>query len=421
MPMPLPTPRPDPEDFHRALTASIEDPYPVYRRYRAAGALHRVLRPGSGREPEWLVLRYEEAAAVLAGRGFGRRAATAGVGPPRTVGIVPPAYPALGALVDNWLVFMDPPRHTRLRAVVAECLAARMRSGTRARVRGIVRRLVERLAAEPRVDLVAQYAALVPVLTMLEVLGVPPGDHAWLRRHAAAIQQATTFRSGPREPRLAAADEGARALADYFRAALAERRAAPAGDLLSALLAAPWDDDLAGDDVLIGTCVHLLLGGHEATTNALAKSALLLLRQPGVLATLRRTPALLPAAVDEFIRYDAPAQMVTRWAYQDETVAGHRIRRGDKVTVVLGAANRDPERFEQPDAVRFDRDGHRHCGFGMGAHYCLGSALGRTEVEAGVEGLLALLPGLRLDGGAVPYRQDLVFHGPERLDTTRER
>ncbi|WP_326594738.1 cytochrome P450 [Streptomyces sp. NBC_01803] len=412
-------PKPDPEDFHRALTASIEDPYPVYRRYRDAGALHRVLRPGSGREPEWLVLRYEEAAAVLAGRGFGRRASVAGVGPETSVGIVPPRYRVLSALVDNWLVFMDPPRHTRLRAVVAECLAARMRSGTRARVREIVRRLVDRLAAEPTVDLVERYAALIPVLTMLELLGVPSGDQDWLRERAAVFQRATTFRPGPREPRLVAAEEAARALAEYFRAALAERRATPGNDLLSALLAELWDDDLAAEDVLIGTCVHLLLGGHEATTTALSKSALLLLRQPGVLATLRSRPELVPAAVDEFIRYDSPAQMVTRWAYQDETVGGHRIRRGDKVTVVLGAANRDPDRFEQPDTVRFDRDGHRHCGFGMGAHYCLGSALGRIEVEAGVEGLLTMLPGLRLADDAVPYRQDLVFHGPRRLATTR--
>jgi cytochrome P450 StaP len=401
--------------FHSLILDNIEDPYPVYRGFREADGLHRVLRPGTGREPEWLVMRYDEAATVLGGRGFGRRAAVAGVGPATAVAIVPPQYVALSALVDNWLVFMDPPRHTRVRAVVADCFAKRLRPGIYEQIREIVEELVYQLLDKPRIELVGDFAATVPMLVMLEVLGVPQPDREWLLSQTAALQQASNFHPGRREPRLAIAEAAACALDEYFRAVLAQRRKTPGNDLMSALVTAEWDDILRTDELLVGTCVHLLAAGHETTRNALSKAALLLLRHADVLDQLRARPELVSAAVDELIRFDSPVQMITRWAYQDEQMGGHDIHRGDKVTVVLGSVNRDPARFDRPDTIRFDRDNRQHCGFGMGAHYCLGSVLGRKEVQVGLAALLKLLPGLRIGSDAVPYGKDLVFHGPQRL------
>ncbi len=413
-------PKPEPQEFHRRVLDRIEDPYPVYRAYREAGTLHRVPWPGTGRSPEWLVLGYDEAAAVLAGRAFGRRAAPGRGKGQRGPAVVPPGYPELAALVGNWLAFMDPPRHTRVRAVVAECIARRLRSGIRARLKEHVGTVVERLAKEPGFELVEEYAAVVPMLTMLDLLGVPHQDHEWLRGQVSCVQQAVAYRSGGDEPRLLTAERAAGALSEYFRTALARRRRDPRRDLLSLLLAAPWEEDLAGEDLLVATCVHLLAAGHETTTAALSKSALLLLRTPSLLAGLRDAPGRLSAAVDEFLRLDPPMQTVSRWAVQDEEIAGHRIGRGDLVTVVLGAANRDPAQFEEPDSVRFDRDSRKHCAFGMGGHYCLGSALARTEMEAGVSGLLDLLPGRRPAAGNVPYRRGLALHGPLRLPVERD-
>jgi cytochrome P450 len=404
------------EEFYSLILDNIEDPYPIYRRFRETDGLHCVLRPGTGREPEWLVMQYEGAATVLTGRGFGRRAAVPGVTPASvSPTIIGKGHPVLSALVENWLVFMDPPRHTTVRAVVADCLAKRVRAGLREQTQEIVEELVARLAAQPRIELVNEYAAVVPMLVNLEALGVPQSDWKWMCTQTAALQQGTSFRPGNRERRLAIAEEAARALDEYFRKALSARREAPRDDLMSTLLMAEWDDSTGTDDLLVGTCVHILAAGNETTRNALAKDVLLLLRHSNMLDRLLEAPELMPAVVDELIRFDPPAQMVTRWAYRDEHVGGHDIRRGDKVTIVLGSANRDPARFVDPDTIRLDRHNHQHSGFGMGIHYCLGSALGRMEVEIGLGAILRLLPGLRVDSDPVPYGKDLIFHGPQEL------
>lgn len=403
------------EKFYSLILDNIEDPYPIYRQFREADGLHRVLRPGTGREPEWLVLRYVDAATVLTGRGFGRSAAVAGITSTSLSAAIAQGQPVLTTLVDNWLVFMDPPRHTAVRAVVADCLAKRMHAGLPTQARVIVEELVAGLAAQRRIELVGEYAVVVPMLVILEALGVPRSDWKWMCGQAAALQEGSTFRPGNRERRLVIAENAARALDEYFRQALSARRAAPRDDLMSALVMADWDGSPGTDDLLIGTCVHVLAAGNETMRNALAKAVLLLLRHRSVLDRLLDAPALVPAVVNELIRFDPPAQMVTRWAYRDEHVGGHDIRRGDKVTVVLGSANRDPARFVTPDTIRLDRQNHQHSGFGMGVHYCLGSALGRMEAEISLSAMLKLLPNLRVDSDSVPYGKDLIFHGPKEL------
>jgi cytochrome P450 len=355
---------------------------------------------------------------VLTGRDFGRRAAVAGVTSASVSAAMGQGKPVLSALVDNWLVFMDPPRHTAVRAVVADCLAKRMRAGLRKQTQEIVEELVAGLAVQPRIELVGDYAA-VPMLVILEVLGVPRSDWKWMCDQQAALQEGSSFRLGNRERRLAIAEEAARALDEYFRKALSARREAPRDDLMSTLVRAKWDDSPGTDDLLIGTCVHVLAAGNETTKNALSKAVLLLLRHPNVLDRLLDQPELVTVAVDELIRFDSPAQMITRWAYRDEHVGGHDIRRGDKVTVVLGSANRDPARFAAPDTIRLDRHNRQHIGFGMGAHYCLGSALGRMEAEIGLGAMLTLLPGLRVDSDPVPYGNDFLSHGPKELQLSR--
>jgi cytochrome P450 StaP len=409
----------DAEEFYSLILDNIEDPYPIYRRFREADGLHRVLRPGTGREPEWLVMRYEAATTVLTGRGFGRSAAVAGVTSASVSAAIAQGQPALTALVDNWLVFMDPPRHTTVRAVVADCLAKRMRAGLREQAQKIVEELVSGLAAKSRIELVSEYAVMVPMLVILEALGVPRSDWKWMCGQTAALQEGSSFRPGNREQRLAIAEEAARALTEYFRTILSARRQAPRDDLMSTLVTAEWDGSPGADDLLVGTCVHVLASGNETMRNALSKAVLLLLRHSKVLDRLVKAPELIPAVVDELIRFDPPAQMVTRWAYRDEHVGGHDIRRGDKVTVVLGSANRDPARFAAPDTLRLNRHNRQHSGFGMGVHYCLGSALGRMEAEIGLGAMLTLLPCLRVDSDPVPYGKDLIFHGPKELRLIR--
>jgi cytochrome P450 len=406
------------ENFYARIRESIDNPYPVYRRYREADPVHRATNRRADQEDEFVVFRYDDVAAVLASRNFGRRAAVGHRGPGPAPPLIPPAYPRLAQIVDNWLVFMDPPRHGQLRALIADRFAARL-SGEGEGLRGLVSDVAGELASgigkSPAIEVVGEFAAPLPMLVILEVLGVPRAERAWLRECALALQDASSFRGGNRAERLARAEAAAGRLDDYFRAEVRARRRGEKHDLIGELVGADPDGELLTDDVLVGTCVHLLTAGHEPTTGLVGKAVLALLERRDVLDQLRRRPEMLAPAVDELVRYDAPVQMVTRWAYRDEQIGGRDIARGDKVTLVLGSANRDPRRFEDPDTIKIDRRDRRHCGFGMGIHYCLGSSLGRMEAEIGIRSLLDALSDCELGDEPIHYADDVVFHGPRRL------
>ncbi|MFC3987990.1 cytochrome P450 [Actinoplanes siamensis] len=366
----------------------LADPYPVYRRYREAEPVHH----GDGK---WYVFGYDDVAAVLTDRRFGRYGAVP----------VPPEYPALREMVANWLVFLDPPEHTALRAHVAGHFTQARVVPLRPRIEALADGLLAELAAHPVADLVAGFAAPLPILVVADLLGVPATEHRWLRERAVALQEANTSRVGGGH---AAADRAARELSAFFEAEA--RRPRGDDDLIGHLLAA----GVTGVP-LASTCVHLLTAGHETTTNLLAKGVLAILRHPDARAELSAVPELMPQAVEELLRYDTPVQMVRRTAGQDVEVGGRMIEAGGTVVLVLGSANRDPARFPDPDRLDLHRGPGRHAGFGLGIHYCLGAHLARLEAEIGLAGLLRRLPGLSLAEHRVPYADDLVFHGPSRL------
>ncbi|MFI9115456.1 cytochrome P450 [Streptomyces venezuelae] len=398
----------------------LADPYPVYRRYREAGSVHPGRPTDRAGPTTWYVFGYAEVARVLTDRGFGRASPSAASAAP-----IPEGYGTLRRIVENWLVFLDPPRHTRLRAQVAPPLSAPAVRALRPRVREIAEELVRPLARRPVVELVEGFAAPFPLLVVAGLLGVDPGRWPWFREEALALQRSGGTRGDRSPAALARADRAAAHLDAYFRAELAARRSEDRGDLLSALAAAGAEDPSLGTTALTSTCVHLLTAGHETTTGLLGKAVLALLSRPEVAEELRADPGLLPNAVDEFLRHDPPVQMVTRWARRDAELAGRAVRRGDRVQLVLGSAHRDPARFPDPDRLDIRRDTGRHCAFGLGIHYCVGAALARAEAEIGLGLLLERLPALRT--GARPrveveYAPDWVFHGPSRLTlTSRER
>jgi cytochrome P450 len=383
-----------------ALTGpgEIADPYPVYARYRELDPVHATA-PGT-----WYVFRFDEVRQVLGSDHFGRR------GP---VAVIPPEYPTLRRMVDGWLVFLDPPRHTRLRALITRHFTARIVTSLRPRIEQIAEALLAGVRLAPRTDLVADFAAPLPILVISELLGVAPERRDWLRARAVALQEANTSRGdGQRETRLRSAEAAAADLSDYFHGEVARRRGAGPDDLTTALVRAQPD---LSDAEIVATCVHLMTAGHETTTNLLAKGMLALLRHPHVRDRLAAEAELMPAAVDELIRYDGPVQMVTRWAHRPATVGGVDIPAGGRLILVLGSANRDPRRFPDPDTLDIFRDAARHAGFGAGIHYCLGAGLAKVEAEIGLAALLRCVPGLARTDEPVEYAEDLVFHGPSRV------
>ncbi|MHA7957052.1 cytochrome P450 [Streptomyces sp. L500] len=376
------------------------DPYASYRPYRELDPVHR-----SG--DTWYLFRHADVARVLTSRRYGRGALPTAL---------PEQCPHLRRTVTNWLVFMDPPEHTRVRALVAKSFTPRIVEALRPRIRRLAAELTAELTATDPADLVGGFAAPFPILVISELLGVPRADRPWFRERAVDLQQATSSRAARRSDGFAVAEAAARELAGYFRAELAGRRAGrgpDAVDLIAAMLAAEESVPL-GDDVLVGTCIHLLTAGHETTTNLLAKGLLALFAHPEQLAELRAEPKLLPNAVEELVRYDPPVQMISRWAKEDDEISGHAVRRGEKVVLVLGSANRDAGRFPDADRLDIHRDALRHTGFGMGIHYCVGAPLARAEAEIGLTELLRL-PGLSRAADPIRYADDLIFHGPARM------
>jgi cytochrome P450 len=211
------------------------------------------------------------------------------------------------------------------------------------------------------------------------------------------------------------AERATREFAARIAALAAERRVAPRDDLISALVAICDRGERLSEDELIATCMLLLNAGHEATANAAGNGLWALLRHPEQLARLHADPTLMPSAIDEMLRYDAPLQLFHRYVLEDTEWAGYKLRRGEKVGLLYGSANRDPRAFEQPDEFDVGRAPNRHLAFGAGSHFCLGAQLARLELEVLFGTLLERIPALRLDGDPPRYRPGLVFRGLERL------
>jgi cytochrome P450 StaP len=400
-------------DLQNWAAEDIANPYPVYRHYREHDPVH-CSSGAPGAADTWYVFRYDDAASVLSSQHFGRSARVAHVGGAPAPALVPANHDNLRSMVESWLVFMDPPRHTELRALLSKEFSPKIVAGLRARISEIASDLVTDMSTKPIVNLVDDFAAPFPILVISELLGVPKERQAWFRQRAVWLQEASTARTGRRPDAYARAEIAALELTSYFQEEVQRRRRKDRDDLIALLVQAQGRGEPLTDIEIVGTCVHLLTAGHETTTNLLSKSVLALLRNPDVLEELRTRPDLMPNAVNELIRYDSPVQMVTRWAYRDEGLRGRSIRRGDKVMLVLGSANRDPDRFADPDALHIRRRGN-HCGFGIGIHYCLGAALARAETEIGLAMLIENLPEFDLADEPVTYAEDMVFHGPTRL------
>ncbi|GLW35014.1 cytochrome P450 [Actinoplanes regularis] len=377
------------------VEGQIADPYPVYRRYRETDPVHR-------HSDAWYVFRYDDVSTALSDRRLVRR--PPGGGPPVPI---PPQYATLRDVVTNWLVFLDPPEHTELRSRVAGHFSQARVAPLRPRVETLVDELLSELADRPVADLVADFAAPLPIMVIADLLGISATRHQWLRERAVALQQANTSYGGEGH---AAADRAARELSDFFAAEAGRPGRADCADLIGHLLTA----GITGGR-LTSTCIHLLTAGHETTTNLIAKAVLALLRHPRVRDELSAVPELMPQAVEELIRYDTPVQLVRRRAGQDVELGGRHIEAGSTVVLVLGSANRDPARFPDPDRLDPHRLATRHAGFGIGAHYCLGAHLARLEAEIGLSALLRRTPRLSLAEQPVRYADDLVFHGPARL------
>src|SRR2546428_6436627 len=314
------------------------------------------------------------------------------------------------------MLVRDPPDHTRLRSLVNKAFTPRVVEALRPHIQDIVDGLLKNVAGQGSMDLVEDFAYPIPVIVICEMLGVPVEDRERFKEWGLAIARGLDTILLPPDSDVPQRSAAARhALGEYFRALIAERRASPRGDLLSALIAAEEAGDKLSEDELLATCILLLVAGHETTVNLIGNGTLALLRHPHELRRLRESPGLIASAVEELLRYDGPVQRTARIPSEDVTIGGRTIGKGEMVLPFIGAADRDPAQFPDPDRLDLARTDNRHIAFGWGMHFCLGAPLARVEGQIAIDALVRRLPKLELVTDEPEYRESLTLRGLKTL------
>jgi pimeloyl-[acyl-carrier protein] synthase len=376
----------------------VADPYPMYHRLRTEDPVHK--NPLGF----WVLTRYEDVVSVLRDHRFAKEAIAAFVA--QKLGVE--ATTGIGiSMLDR-----DPPDHTRLRSLVSKAFTPKVVDGLRPRIQQIVDGLLDHAEDRRGMDVIEDFAYPIPVIVICEMLGVPVEDHERFRGWSLDLARgldATLLGAGSEVAHRAHASR--QSLSQYFRELIAERRDTPRADLLSALIAAEEAGDKLSEHELLATCILILVAGHETTVNLLGNGTLALLRHPGELRRLRENPGMIGGAVEELLRYDGPVQRTARVPSTDAVIAGHKIEAGEMVMPFIGAADRDPAHFSDPDRLDLGRADNRHVAFGLGIHFCLGAPLARLEGQIAINAMVQRFPKLALATDRVEYRQSLTLRG----------
>ncbi len=384
----------EPVQFNPLRPEVIEDPYPLYDRLRAEDPEHQ--SPAG----MWVLSRYDDVALALRDPRFGRR----GFAELISARFGRPGF-------ARSMLLQDPPDHTRLRALVNKAFTSRVIEGLRGRIQQMLDGLLDAVAGRREMDLVADVAYPLPVGVICEMVGVPATDRDRFRQWSEDITRSFDAIGFPDPEVIARANAAGDAIGAYFQDLVAERRRALRPDLLSALIAAEEAGDRLSTEELFATAVLLFLAGHETTANLIGNGVLALLRHPAELRRLRKEPALINRAVEELLRYDSPVQRVSRIVSEDVIIGGRTVPQGALVLALLGAANRDPVHFAEPDRLDVAREDNRHLAFGWGIHFCLGAPLARLEGQIAIGTLLRRLPRLALATERVQWRQSFTIRG----------
>ena len=309
----------------------------------------------------------------------------------------------------------DPPVHTRLRTLLNRAFTPRAIEGLRPRIEEIAASLLADAGASGgRFDVAAGFAQPLPIIVIAELLGVPPEDRDRFKRWSVAIARTTNVLNPPAV--IEAAREATSELIAYMDGVVAQRRRAPGADILTALAAAEEDGERLSHDELLAFSILLLLAGHETTSNLIGNGLLALAARPELAARLQADRSLLPAAVEELLRYDSSVQGVVRFARRQTELRGRTIEQGAALLPLVGAANRDPAQFSDPDELDIARSPNRHLSFGRGIHFCLGAPLARLEGEIAFAALLDRFPEPRVAEGGVERNSTLLLRGVGRLE-----
>lgn len=398
-------------DYDRYCEGRLENPYPLYHRLRTEDPVH-----WSDRLQSWMLTRYDDVLSANRDRRLASNRVSVNLAPLTEADRN--RYKGLGDHVSNWLGFTDPPKHTRMRDMIGQTFNQGLAESQEDRIREIVDGLIEKFRKKGEIDLVDDFAYPLPATLICDILGVPGG---YRRQFRVLVEDLTAFVGavGPTLTRVAEkAERSRRELTAFFRELASERRREPRQDLISTLAAVEGKKDGLTEEELLGLIVFIFDAGHDTTASFIANGTLSLLRNPVEMARLRQHPTLMDTAVEEFLRYESPIQFDTRLATSDLEIGGKCIREGQTVILLRGAANRDPERFPDPDRLDLGRQDNKHLAFGWGAHFCLGAPLARLEGRVAFSRLLDAFPDLRLKSEQIDWVENMSLRCPRSLPVT---
>jgi cytochrome P450 len=393
--------------YHLLDPEVLANPYPLYQRLRSEDPVHW--------DPylhAWVVTRYADVVAVFQHFSADRTPTPEKL---REIGLA--KMTPLAQLMVRQMLFLDPPAHTRMRGLASRAFTPRRVEVLREHIQDITDNLLDAVQSTGQMEALADLGRPLPAIVTEELIGLPIADREQLTRWSTDFAEVLgNFQHNPdrAERVLRSVNE----MVTYFQAAVREHRAHPREDLISAFVAAEINGDRLTDEEIVANTIVTMVGGQETTTNLIGNGLLTLLRNPAQLEMLKADPSLIPGAVEELLRYESPSQHTARLAPDDVELGGKLIRKRQAVIAVMGAANRDPERFVDPDRLDIRREDNRHVAFAWAGHYCFGAPLARIEGQIAFETVVRRMPNLRLKPGPLTWRTNMGLRGLTVLEVT---
>jgi pimeloyl-[acyl-carrier protein] synthase len=385
----------------------LANPYPLYHRLRSEDPVHwdRFLQT-------WVVTRYNDVVTVLNSFSADRTPT-----PEQLSSMGLSALNPIATVMVKQMLFMDAPAHTRLRGLASAAFTPQRVAALRSHIQEIAEDLVDKVQDRGRMDIIADFAAPLPAIVTAEMLGVPTEDHVNLKKWSADFAEMLgNFQHNPdRVSRVLASTNN---LVTYFQEAIRGMREHPKEGLIHSFMTAEVDGDRLSEEEIVANCIVTMVGGQETTTNLIGCGLFTLMRNREQLQRLLDNQDLIPSAVEELLRYESPSQHTGRIAREDVDLGGKQIRKGQAVMAIMAAANRDPERFPDPDRLILDRKDNKHLAFGWSSHFCFGAPLARMEGQISFEVLLRRLKNLELAPGPLTWRENSGLRGLTALPVT---
>ena len=391
----------------------LQDPYPTYARLHEEGPIHYV--EVAGKWAVWSIFSHAECALIAKDARLSAKRAQQMLLP------LPLSrqseFSELARMLSLWLIFMDPPEHTRLRKLLNKGFSPAAVEALRPQVQSIVDQMLSPLKSGSQVELMKEFANPIPVQIILEMLGIPQELRDTFADWSRAI---AAFRGNPNRTaeEAKAAQDALIGLTDFFRKTVAERRRNKGTDLISLLIDIEEEGEVLTEEELYAQCIALLFAGHETTRNLIGNGMYTLLKNPEQTAELRATPEMIRSAVEELLRFESPVQFTARVLKEDMEICGQLIRKGWTVQCMLGAANRDPKQFKEPNRLDLKRLNNQHLAFGAGVHACIGAQLARLEGQVAIHNLVQRFPMMKLSGPRPVWAPTFGLRGLQTLSLT---